>query len=354
LSDKKTEQQQDPFEVRKRLTFEQAEGAEPLPAQLKPKEVSPAMRATIWALVLKSVEGSTHRGGGYGAAYVGDPWRLILTDQHVHRQHRMLDEFTNSYRTLRDQLKQIFASGDYLQIFGFLQFVIRHPKCPYRFADLIDGELKSARAAYRVMDYTIVPIGSDAEQATLQRAFNDLAATEFHGARKHLRTAAEELTAGHADSIRESIHAVESVVRILEPDGEFSRALAKLESKATIHGAMKIGFKALYGFTSDENGIRHPLLEKDSAAVDETDALFMIGACAAFVSYLANKARTGGLLAAKRGTPAVLSEASAPAALAAPSAVPATVKQAVPPSGQPRTTREPLYLVPRPIRECII
>jgi hypothetical protein len=59
---------------------------------------------------------------------------------------------------------------------------------------------------------------------------------------------------------------------------------------------LKAGFNSLYGFTSDEKGIRHPLLELPSANVDETDALFMIGACAAFVSYLINKSRAAGLL----------------------------------------------------------
>jgi hypothetical protein len=39
-------------------------------------------------------------------------------------------------------------------------------------------------------------------------------------------------------------------------------------------------------------GGRHALLEASDPAVDETDALFMIGACAAFVSYMINKART--------------------------------------------------------------
>jgi hypothetical protein len=55
---------------------------------------------------------------------------------------------------------------------------------------------------------------------------------------------------------------------------------------------MKKGFLALYGYTSNEQGIRHALLEAGAPAVDETDALFMIGACAAFVSYMINKART--------------------------------------------------------------
>jgi hypothetical protein len=37
-------------------------------------------------------------------------------------------------------------------------------------------------------------------------------------------------------------------------------------------------------------------LDKDAADVDEADAMFMIGACSAFVSYLINKARLVGLL----------------------------------------------------------
>jgi hypothetical protein len=38
------------YEDRKRLTFEQAEGAEPLSSQLKLKEVSPELRARLWAI----------------------------------------------------------------------------------------------------------------------------------------------------------------------------------------------------------------------------------------------------------------------------------------------------------------
>jgi hypothetical protein len=37
------------------------------------------------------------------------------------------------------------------------------------------------------------------------------------------------------------------------------------------------------------------------ANVDETDALFMIGACAAFVSYLIGKARSADLLDLSEG-----------------------------------------------------
>jgi hypothetical protein len=84
---------------------------------------------------------------------------------------------------------------------------------------------------------------------------------------------------------------------MLEPSGEFGKALAKLEAKTNIHGALKKGFLAIYGFSSDQQGIRHPLLEKTAPDVDEADAIFMIGACSAFLSYLVSKSRAAGLLA---------------------------------------------------------
>jgi hypothetical protein len=54
-------------------------------------------------------------------------------------------------------------------------------------------------------------------------AFTDLKSAGLGGGREHLKNASAELGAGHfADSVRESIQAVESAVRVLEPDGDFS------------------------------------------------------------------------------------------------------------------------------------
>jgi hypothetical protein len=37
------------------------------------------------------------------------------------------------------------------------------------------------------------------------------------------------------------------------------------------------------------SGIRHPVLDDPNASVDKADALFMFGACSAFVTYLIQK-----------------------------------------------------------------
>ena len=46
----------DPLADRKRLTFEEAEGAEPLPQQLKLGKLSPLFRAAVWNIVFHSIK----------------------------------------------------------------------------------------------------------------------------------------------------------------------------------------------------------------------------------------------------------------------------------------------------------
>jgi len=58
-----------------------------------------------------------------------------------------------------------------------------------------------------------------------------------------------------------------------------------------LHKGLKSAFGKLYGYTSDEKGIRHASLNGDEMA-DEHLALFMFSTCASFCAYLVNVTRT--------------------------------------------------------------
>jgi hypothetical protein len=283
---------------RKSITFEQAEGSEPLPTQLALGELSPGLRALVWSIFVEQVEKGTS-SAGYAKPWVSEPWRTILADKFVLRDHRMLDEFSTNYETRLNDLKTTIVNGNYTAFFGLLQWLIRHRACPPKFKASIAWALERERAAYRLVDGdTIVPFATAEGERTLKDAFADLRKAKLNASRQHLRDAAEAASNGEwAASIRESVNAVESVSRNLaEGAKELGPALASLEKAQVIHPALKRGFSAIYGFSSDEKGLRHPLIDEPVAAVDETDALFMLGACAAFVSYLIHKGRTAGLL----------------------------------------------------------
>ncbi|MGJ5041402.1 MULTISPECIES: AbiJ-NTD4 domain-containing protein [unclassified Bradyrhizobium] len=279
---------------RKTLTFAQAEGEEPLPSQLKRTEVSRKLRAILWSYIHTEL-GRTSVRNTY--AYVGGNWKNALMHAHVHLFHLPIDEFDARFSRATEEVKSVIMRGNWLTFYGWIDHILRLKPTP-QFSHDIQRILTSCLSHYRVVDGAILcPLGSDEEAATVERAFVDLkVAPGLTGGREHLRLASQALTAGNfADSVRESMHAVESVVRMLEPHADFSKALANLETKTNIHGALKKGFLAIYGFTSDEQGIRHALLDKGAPDVDEADALFMIGACSAFISYLLHKARVTGL-----------------------------------------------------------
>ena len=117
------------------------------------------------------------------------------------------------------------------------------------------------------------------------------------GAEKHLRNAVKHINQQEfGDAIRESIHAAESVARVIDPNASqtLGPALNSLEKGGQLrHPALKEAFKKLYGYTSDEQGIRHALVDKDSPDVGLDEAMFMFGACASFAAYLVSKHQQG-------------------------------------------------------------
>lgn len=270
------------------LSFEQREGLAPLPSQLQRDQMSNELRSQLWAYVndLMSTD-------SFGIYHGSGRWADILRDAHLYRYHMRKDQFSSHKAYLA--LGELFEKGEYHEIYGWLDYVMRHDKSLPHFGGEVGVILTNCRSAYRVVDDMIIPIASEEEQAAYEGALADTSAGQFSGARSHLKQAGMHLTNGSfANSVRESISAVESVARVLEPSGDFSKALAKLEIKLALHPALKRGFTAIYGYTSDEGGIRHALLESGQAAVDETDAVFFLGACSAFVSYLIGKSQNAG------------------------------------------------------------
>jgi hypothetical protein len=78
-----------------------------------------------------------------------------------------------------------------------------------------------------------------------------------------------------------------------QPKATLGQAIGKVKDKVAIHPALEKAFDSIYGYTSDEDGIRHSLL--DESVLDFEDAKFMLVSCAAFVNYLLAKAAKAGL-----------------------------------------------------------
>ena len=123
-------------------------------------------------------------------SWISGCWEPILYDKHVYLDDNFVSNWTNKYSHHYEKLNNLFQNGSYIHIFDFVQFVLRHPKCPYRLDEAVESILRQTLSAYRVIGKTIIPMASEAEGAAVTQAFADLSAGEFNGARKHLENAA--------------------------------------------------------------------------------------------------------------------------------------------------------------------
>lgn len=248
----------------------------------------------MWVVFYGSITEAIFYDHDIGNA-IGDPWDEILRRKHLLRDHRMIDEFKLYANPLVQELKTLFENGTYDEVLGFVEWTLRNKTCPPDVVEGVTWALAEAMSAYRVYDEdTIGLVGTEEEARAIACALDAASAAEFSGAKTHLKNAVQFLSAGKwADSIRESIHSVEFVARRLAPAATtLDPALKELAKAKKIHPALKAGFGNLYGFASDEKGIRHPLIDEPVAAIEEADAMYMLGASAAFVSYLIAKSLT--------------------------------------------------------------
>ena len=280
-----------------RLNFSQAQGYEEIPGPLRLQELPREARTQIWNVFYRHLDESSETWS-LGGHWIGGVWKEILKAKHVSHDILPLDEWSADFRPICQRLRHGIETLPFNKVFDLLLFVIRHPQCPSVFIGRMKDVFTGSRLAYKIDEGkppTIVPAVSEIEGRTVIESLKTLREAGLRGSAEHLRNACDCVNKGDwAGSIRESIHMVESVARMLAPGAKTLKpALASAKERGGLHPALKDGFNKLYGYTSNEQGVRHPLLDNDKAQVGMDEAVFMLGACASFASYLWRKHAAG-------------------------------------------------------------
>ena len=289
----KTVEELDTHRDPRKLTFSHAQGYDELPGPLKLEELPPEARTRIWNMFYMFIEAT--QKSYRGERMVAGEWQLILKAKHVSYDNLPLDEWDDSFEHHRRRLRHSIETLKFNQVFDLIQFVLRHQECPQLFIAAMKRVFASSQLAYTIDETTpptIIPAVTDAEGNTIIESLQTLRRAGLDGSASHLREASACINRSDwAGSIRESIHAVESVARRLDPKASktLAPALASLERREGLHPTLSGAFTKLYGYTSNEQGIRHALLNQPGANVGMEEAAFMLGACASFASYLWRK-----------------------------------------------------------------
>ena len=296
-----------------KLTFSQREGKTSLPEPKQLEHVPRKFKQLIWQAIEQEIDTHSKKIESICALY--RPWNKKLRNKSIERilfdyRHNVQGLLANDARheswsdmwhadTDKEWLNKLLNDSKYYEVLGFAEFIMRHETCSGTLCDNIKSAFEQVPMAYYIQDVnelpTVIPRFSDESGEAIQQAIKSIEEAGMEGATTHLSKAAKHINERqYSDAIADSVHAVESVARLISPKkaNTLRPALNSLENAGVIkHKALKEAFSKLYGYTNDEEGIRHPLLEKDSPDVGLDEAMFMFGACASFAAYLVSKHR---------------------------------------------------------------
>ena len=201
---------------------------------------------------------------------------------------------------IKEHIIKEFNNYKWNQIFDFIEFLIQfsmeEPNYYYRdFIKKCNTILEKENSAYRIINKQFVAITNEIEIDAITKAIEGTAQyTAIEGANKHLNTALKYLSnrkePDYRNSIKESISAVENVAVIIAGNRSeaLGKALSNISKEIKIHEALIRGYKSIYGYTSEADGIRHCMVEEENCEYE--DALYMLVSCSAFINYLISKA----------------------------------------------------------------
>lgn len=202
-----------------------------------------------------------------------------------------VDTLPNTWPMTRMKIREYFFKAKWFEVYDFIEFSAKNfPSLDKdSFAAACNDRLEKEASAYRFVDGVITKITDESEIAEIELA---LRRGQSDPIRIHLQCALERLSdrknPDYRNSIKESISAVESLVcNIVGEKGTLGQLIKKMEDEIGLHPALRTAFSSLYGYTSDEDGIRHAILESQNVGFDE--AKFFLVVCSTFSNFVQAK-----------------------------------------------------------------
>ncbi|OAL77285.1 hypothetical protein AY606_11365 [Acinetobacter sp. SFB] len=195
-------------------------------------------------------------------------------------------------------IRNLFFKFEWHTIYSFIEETLENYPTQYcekkeKFIEQINQILERENSAYRIINDEIIPITSEQEIESIENAINNT--NPYSGVQQHLNQAlklmSDRQNPDYRNSIKESISAIEALVMQLLEDNSITlgKAIPKLRSKYNLHPTLMESLNKLYGYSSDEDGVRHG--SPNSSTVTYIDAKFMLVACTNFINYLIEKTK---------------------------------------------------------------
>lgn len=212
-----------------------------------------------------------------------------------HYFKKPIDECPYYLEKLVSYIRDYFFQCEWYEIYDFIESLIdsfddSDDKIVKALISFMNSVMERDNCGYRIVDEKVTELTDETTKQTIENAVNQI---RFSGASEHIKTAIgflyDRSSPNYRNAIKESISGVESACIEFTGDSKatLGKAVKKLEETGHLHPAMKDALSKLYGYTSDESGIRHAIIDHTNATKD--DAAFMISVCSAYINYLVLK-----------------------------------------------------------------
>ena len=221
------------------LTFSQRYGYAPIPEPMRLEQISNDLRREIWntirTLILEKKE-------EYKYNFADNEKRLF--ERVIGKQMNVAQsKVSTKYVDVIHHFESSYLSLKFNKIIEMLEVIINDKEINDDFAKSIRDLFETHGAAYWLdmsrFPYRFIPSTSKEQGEAARQAIETVEQSGIAaGAATHLRKAVDHLNAGrYADSISDSIHAVESVACVIDPKAnkKLSLALDSLETAGLLN-----------------------------------------------------------------------------------------------------------------------
>ena len=263
---------------------------------LQIESIDEPLKNALWSLLKVNIwDHVRHSSGMYGGHYISKDsnQELYALCQQLWFNYfkEPLDTLNHDWSVVLETLRGYFFSCKWYETYDFIEFCTNNYqryKFKENFVNSCNVAFEKEMSAYRFIDGIISQITEQEQLDEIEQALEDSRGPVHSHLRRSLELLSDRESPDYRNSIKESISSVESLVGlVLGAKGTLGQLIKKLEDEINLHPALKTAFSSLYGYTSDEGGIRHALLESDNTRFE--DAKFFLVVCSSFINFVESK-----------------------------------------------------------------
>ena len=271
-------------EDRKPPFSERTGDAEAKPLQVK--KLGSAVRARLWNAVFRTFG---NWDLGYYLPY--DFAEFVWTDFLA----KPINQFQGDTMSIQD----LIIHDRWSRVFDFLEFILENwgtvsakdenvvsNSKKLQFIKKCNVALAKENVGYKIVGGLVTPTVSELDVQTISSAVHGRFGLAGGHIKKALALFANRENPDYANSMKESVMAVESISLELTNQKNIKAALDTLVRNGKLHPAFAGGIGKLFNFASDESGVRHAS-NREPINTDQNTARFMLVTCSAFVNYMA-------------------------------------------------------------------